>query len=366
VNIRNMNFYEINRTLKIEAGFDAEYSPTEYDYVLAEYRDRLGNAVPAEYIVNHLTTTQVGVYVNTIWNPFERLTVTAGLRRDYFSFNDHANISPRILVSYRLNERLALSASAGLFTQHLPSVLLMQNEAYKNLSDPEAVHYVLGLDYMLTSDTKLTFELYDKEYRNLPLNPSDPTLSLIDDGRSGSHFRNYSFIVSEGKAYTRGMEFLIQKKLAKDFYGLVSATLFRSRYCDYSGQWRDRLYDNRYLFSVIGGYKPNNTWEFSLRWTIAGGVPYTPFDIEQSTAANTGIIDKNRINGSRYPDYHSLNIRIDKRFFFQHSSLTLYLSILNAYGRENISNYSWDKVENMQRTSHQWGFLPIIGFEYEL
>jgi hypothetical protein len=366
VNIRNMNFYEIHRTLKIEAGVDAEYSPTEYDYVLAEYRDRLGNVVPAAHLIKNLTTVQVGVFINTIWNPFERLTVTAGLRRDYFSFNDHTNFSPRLILSYRLNERLSLNASAGLFTQHLPSVLLMQNEAYKNLHDPEAIHYVLGLDYMLTADTKLTFELYEKEYRNLPLDPSDPALSLIDDGRSGSHFRNYSFIVDKGKAYTRGMELLIQKKLAKDFYGLISASLFRSRYRDYSGQWRDRLYDNRYLFSVIGGYKPNNTWEFSLRWTIAGGVPYTPFDIEQSTSANTGIIDRNRINGSRYPDYHSMNIRVDKRFFFQYSSLTLYLSILNAYGRENIDGYSWDKVENKQRTSHQWGFLPIIGFEYEL
>ena len=366
VNVRNQNFYEINPTMKCEAGFDIEYNPTEYDYVLAEYNDRLGNAISAEHIVRNLSTIHIGVFVNIIWNPLERLNVMAGLRRDHFSFNDRTSYSPRLLLSYRLNERLSLNASAGLFTQHLPSVLLMQNGAYKNLHDPEAIHYVVGLDYRLTSDTKLTFEMYDKEYSYLPLDPSDPALSLIDDGRSGSHFRNYFLIVDEGKAYTRGLELLVQKKLAKDFYGLVSASLFRSRYRDYSGLWRDRVYDNRYLFSAIGGYKPSGTWEFSLRWTIAGGVPYTPFDIGQSTSAHTGIIDTNRINTVRYPDYHSLNIRVDKRFFFQRSCLTLYLSILNAYGRENIEHYSWDKVENQQKTSHQWGFLPIVGFEYEL
>jgi len=31
---------------------------------------------------------------------------------------------------------------------------------------------------------------------------------------------------------------------------------------------------------------------------------------------NRAILDENRINADRYPDYHSLNLRFDRRFLF--------------------------------------------------
>jgi hypothetical protein len=146
----------------------------------------------------------------------------------------------------------------------------------------------------------------------------------------------------------------------------MSASLFRCRYKDYLGQWRDRIYDNQYLFSAIGGYKPNNKWELSMRWNFAGGVPYTPFDLAQSAAFNKGIINQSRINAERYPNYHSLNFRVDRRFHFQHSSIVTYLSLWNVYNRRNVAVYFWNEVENRLDTLYQWSFLPVFGLEYEL
>ncbi|MBN2012063.1 hypothetical protein JW960_22230 [candidate division KSB1 bacterium] len=178
-------------------------------------------------------------------------------------------------------------------------------------------------------------------------------------------FTNYHNLTDNGQAWSRGVEFLIQKKMAKDFYGLVSASLFRCRYQDYYGKWRDRIYDNRYIFNLIGGYKPNNKWEFSIRWNFAGGAPYTPFDQEKSRLADSAVIDATRVNAERYPDYHTLNIRFDRRFYFNQSTLVAYFSLWNAYNQKNIATYYWNKTDNKQDTIYQWSFLPIGGFEFE-
>jgi hypothetical protein len=158
---------------------------------------------------------------------------------------------------------------------------------------------------------------------------------------------------------------MIQKKLASDFYGLVSASYSKARYKDLNEQWHDRIYDNKFNLTLEGGYLLNDEWEFKFRWIYAGGAPYTPFDIAKSTELNRGIWDLENINGKRLPDYHSLNIRIDKRFYFEKSNLIIYLSVWNAYARENIAFYAWDEKENKLDYQAQWNTLPVIGIEYE-
>ncbi|MEJ2627964.1 MAG: hypothetical protein P8078_05370 [bacterium] len=102
-----------------------------------------------------------------------------------------------------------------------------------------------------------------------------------------------------------------------------------------------------------------------MRWIFAGGRPYTPFDIEQSKAQNQGIYDVNKINEARYPDYHSLNLRFDKRFYFHRTNLICYVSLWNAYNRKNVAQYYWNKAEKGRDIVYQWSLMPILGLEFE-
>jgi len=366
IRLRNVNHWQINKQNKMDFGLEITRNLANYDYYFSQYFNRVGNIVNGLKVKDSFNSTDYAGFINYSYNPLSNLAFNFGLRSDYFSFSKKFYTTPRISSSFKLTSRLTMNAAYGLFYQSLPTFLLSQDENNKDLENPEATHYVLGFDYMLTDDTKLTFEAYDKEYKNFPIDPNDPSLFVIDEGRSNSFFRRYENLQSKGKAFSRGVEILLQKKLAKDFYGLVSGSIFKSRYKAIDGVWRDRIYDNQYLFSFIGGYKPNNRWEFSARWTYAGGVPYTPFDQEESRIANAGIIDQSKINKSRYPNYHALNLRMDKRFFFSSSNIVIFVSIWNAYNRQNIASYYWDEVDNKQDQIDQWSLLPIVGFEYEL
>jgi hypothetical protein len=205
-----------------------------------------------------------------------------------------------------------------------------------------------------------------KEYRNLPVDPSQPTLFLLDElYYSYGFFTYHGALSSDGRGRAHGVELVLQKKLAEEFYGLASASYSSSEYQNGGGAWTDRICDNRVTFSIEGGYKPNSEWEFSARWIYAGGRPYTPFDVARSSAERRGIFDGERVNAERYPAYHSLNVRFDKRFHFASSNLVSYLSIWNVYQRKNVATYFWDQVENVQGTIYQWGLVPVFGLEYE-
>lgn len=369
--VRNMNYLKFNKYNKIEFGLNLLHDQFDYQFVIAgdtvEFisDDKIEILIKDElHMDTDLTVTKSGAYFNYIWTPCEKFATTLGVRGDYFSFNKSLEISPRFSATYKVNNLLSFNAGVGLFYQNLPYILLAQADNAKDLETPQATHYILGMDYMLTADTKLTIEAYSKEYQDFPLTHDDPTAFVVDDGMFERGFRSYD-LVGGGVARTRGLELLIQKKLAVDFYGIISGAMFHSEYKDLLGKWRDRAYDNQYLFSVIGGYKPNNKWEFSVRWNYAGGVPYTPLDVESLSTDAPEKVYTEQTNSQRYPDYHSLNVRFDRRFHFESSSLIVYLSLWNAYNRKNVSYYYWNEVENKQVTEYQWGFMPIGGLEYE-
>jgi hypothetical protein len=364
--LRNLNHFRLNKTYTLEFGIEAKHLISSYNNFFAEYTDALGDAVPAFQFNGHVTANKFGTFVNLISKPFNQLTTTVGLRADYFSLNENSHISPRFSFSYRLTERTTLNGSYGLFYQNLPMIVLYQNEVNQKLKDPSATHYVLGIDQLLTKNTKLTLEIYRKEYRNFPIDVAQPALFLIDElfYRYGFFF-NHGPLIDTGKASAQGVEIMVQKKLAKNIYGLASASYFRTRYQGGDNIWRDRVFDNRVILSLEGGYKPNRKWEFSLRWIYAGGPPYTPFNLAASQRLNRAVLDGNQINAAHYPDYHSMNIRADRRFSFSKTNLVAYFSVWNAYNRKNVATYFWNENENKQTVSYQWSMLPIIGLEFE-
>jgi len=83
------------------------------------------------------------------------------------------------------------------------------------------------------------------------------------------------------------------------------------------------------------------------------------------TKNHRAVFDENRINLARYPDYHSLNIRFDRRFHFSRTNLIFYFSVWNAYNRKNVATYFWNDREQKQDEIYQWLLLPIFGLEYE-
>ncbi len=362
---RNVNTLRVTEPHRISFGVEVLYLDAHSDYALGAGTDVMGNPYPGILIDVRRDSGYYAGFCDTHWRLRPGLDLNLGVRLDHLEYNRNTNLSPRISLSLGLTGRTSLNAAAGIFTQNLPHLLLFQNDVHRALKDPMAAHFVLGLSHLLTENTRLTIEAYAKGYRRMPLDPQQSDLFILDEISYHGFYTSHERLVDTGRARSYGVEVMVQKKLAERLYGLVSASYFRTFYRGLDGEWRPRVYDNRFLFSAEGGYRAGRSWELSCRWHYAGGVPFTPFDLDASRKANTGVFDRSRINRERLKPYHSLNLRADKRFYFARSNLTLYFSVWNLYNRGNLASTFWNTLENRPDFEYQWGFLPILGIEFE-
>jgi hypothetical protein len=365
LSFRNHNSWIITPRLQLQWGLEFSVNQNNFEYFLRAYTDFWGRINPPQTFDDICRRTETGLFTALTYSPGP-FTLVIGLRGEHNSLNQQISASPRLSISFKPSTGTTLTAATGWYRQHLPLLLLNQCPLARPLPSMQAGHLILGLSQMLGTDLRLTLETYYKTYDHLPVDPDQPLYFFIDELVYGGAYLPKADLVTTGKARAYGLEFTLQKKLASHFFGMISGSIFRSRYRDGLGQWRDRIFDVHHILGVEGGYRPGRNWAFGLRWTYSGGSPYTPFDMAVSVPLNAGIYDQTAINTRRNPPIHALNLRIDRHFFFKSSSLTLFLDIWNLYNRRNSGLRYWNNTARQEDTMSSWGILPILGLEYEL
>jgi hypothetical protein len=364
VTVRHQTTLTLGRGWQLRLGGRWQHLVNHYDNFQAAGLDSLGQPRSETRTVGDLRGDKGAVFAELSLPLLSHFTLTLGGRGDYFSLQERTSWSPRVNLEWAPSRRLRLDLYAGLFRQTLPLLLMSEHPQNRRLEDPLCRQAGLNLTWQTSPSSQLILALYGKDYNHLPMDPAQGALSLLDEQLNSFRYGNVPLSdAGQGRSY--GLEISWQKKRTDRLYGIVSASLFRSQYCGLDGVWRDRISDRHFLFNVVGGYKLGRGWELGARWLMAGGMPYTPFNMEASTAANAGIYEQQRINGERLKAYHSLNLSLDKRFFFQGSSLTLNLSLWNAYNADNTAFLFWNRVENRPDAEKQWSILPVLGVKYE-
>jgi hypothetical protein len=307
-----------------------------------------------------------GVFVTLAYRAGTSLTTSLGMRLDHGTLTGNTTIAPRASVAWTATERTTISLAGGVYRQALP-LLMLASPPHRALRDPLAVHAIASIAHMPTPDVRVTVEAYHKDYRRLPLDPAQPALMPLDEVVLGNAFFTVrERMVDTGRARASGVEATLQKKLTGRVHALVSGAWSTARYRGLDGAWRPRAFDNGLMLSGEGGWKASDRWALSARWIYAGGAPYTPIDEEASRVLDRAVLDAARIAGARFPAYHSLNVRADRRFTVRGASVVAYISVWNAYDRKNVASYYWNQANGAVDTTHQWRRLPIFGIEWGL
>jgi hypothetical protein len=363
--LRNVNHLRLGGEARIEFGVDARIDQVDFDHRYGRYDDVLGQELEPLRATDRSSNGRVAGFASLTLRPVGSVAVTPGVRVAYADLTGRTEVDPRLSARVDLSARTAVTGAVGLYHQELPLFLLAQAPGNRDLATPRAVHVVVGLSHLLAPETRLTIEAYDKQYRDMPADPTQPQLYLLDEVARYGTLIHHPPLVDGARARARGIEVLVQKRLAQRLYGHASVGMSRAEYREIDGVWRARSVENRFMAHVEGGYKPNRNWEFSARWIVASGAPFTPFDEDASVAARRAVLDASRINDAHMPTYQSLNIRFDRRHYFGWGNMVTYLSIWNAYAHENVAAYVWNEVENAPEGMSGWGMLPVFGVEIE-
>ncbi|HQY51774.1 MAG TPA: TonB-dependent receptor [Ignavibacteria bacterium] len=314
--------------------------------------------LPALDINDDNKTNKAYAFAQVTQTLFGKVKLNAGLRYDYFGFINSKNyISPRASVIYPFSEKLNMSFAYGTYYQSPSYVWLIANPANRNLDDIRADHYIAGLEYLFDADFRVTVEAYYKNYSDYPVSTLRPYIILANTGGDFEQTDDFGLepLVSAGTGYSKGIELFIQKALTNDFYGTLNLSLFEAKYTALDGIERTSDFDNRYIFTLTGGYKFAESWEAGAKLRLAGGRPYTPIN------PNDGTRLVSEYNTARLPDYSRLDVRVDKNWNFKKWTLVTYIDIQNILNKKNITAIDWNQYTNLIEENESIGILPSIG-----
>lgn len=277
----------------------------------------------------------------------DKLTLGVGLRMDANTYSaDMSNplqqLSPRFSLAWNITPHLSANFNTGIYHQLPPYTTMGYRDGNYRLVNRDnglryvrSQHIVGGLEYNTNFNTKFSAESFLKLYDRYPFLLRDQ-ISLANLGGDFGVIGNEP-VTSTSKGRTYGLELLAQQKLYKGFFGIVSYTFVRSEFTDGTGAYKPSAWDNRHIITSVLGYKFKRNYEIGARWRFYGGTPYTPFDIQRSSLAASwdvtgrGIPDYSQLNTLRTANAHNLDVRVDKKWYFEKWSLNLYFDVQNAY-----------------------------------
>lgn len=365
-NLRADLVYQFSNRAELNIGSTAKLIEFDTDILFPTFITTFGDSLPITALNKRENFLKLGSYVNFNFKLWSRLTTNLGLRLDYFdALQQSTYLSPRFSTSYQLTEITNLNFSTGIYHQSPSYIWLITDERNRELKKVRVDQYVLGFDHRLNEDALLKVEGFYKDYSDYPTSLVRPYLVLANTGAgfAGSDDNYSAFglepLVSDGFGNAKGVELSIQKKLSQTpYYGILSLTYSESEFTALDGIKRPGSYDQNWIFNLSGGYKIDKHWEISSKFRFASGKPYTPFNSD----GTQNVAD---YNTRRLKSLHSLDLRVDKRWFFTGWTLITYIDIQNVYNKNNLSGIRWDRREQKVDESSSIGILPSVGISAE-
>ncbi|MDD3875910.1 MAG: TonB-dependent receptor [Bacteroidales bacterium] len=276
-----------------------------------------------------------------------KLILSLGLRADANNFDKSMSnlldqISPRISASYALKENLFVSFNTGRYFQ-TPSYttlgfrnnmnVLVNKE--NNIKYIQADHIVAGLEYFPSTSSKISVEGFYKNYSHYPFSVKDSVPLGSKSADFGIFGDEEVLSITKGRAY--GAEFFYRETMFKGFNIILSYTFVRSEFKKLDGQYIPSAWDSRHILNLTALKSLPRNWDIGAKFKFSGGAPYTPYDMELSSnklawdLQRMGYLDYDNFNSKRLSPFHQLDLRIDKKYFFNKWSLMLYFDVQNVY-----------------------------------
>lgn len=344
------------------------------DFVVSPFRLRATSREidPSTPITRKLNghDAQIGIYAYATIRA-GGLTLWPGVRLNAFSRSanentgvDHSNaiaFDPRVLFrwdvadqwslhggfgSYSQPDTLAQSGSSGIFSGGtlgggrvvLPPVLqqaLDPGIGSAGLNDIvdvwRAWHGSLGFEWESKFGLSVRTTAFARWLQSLETFVWQP----------GSQIPNRTPFTTEQHLRNYGAELLVRQRISNKLYAWIAYTIMRSEFRDADferGPLIPSAYDQRHNLVVLASYALPFNFRFGGRFRLVSGSPYTPVVGTLHTELGPYPID-GRTNSARFPVFHQLDLRLDKRWFRKRTTWTAYVDVQNVYNHQNVEAF---------------------------
>jgi hypothetical protein len=366
---------KLNAKNKIQVG--TKYSLIEYDYDQRWFDEEINAFFTGVDFKKNVST--VSNFINWKYRLNNDITVVAGFHNMNVLLNNKHTLEPRLALKWKLNSTSSFNIGYGNHSKmenihHYFAKVEGEDgsitEPNKDLGLLKANHYVLGYEKRFTKNLMAKVEVYYQGLYNLPVENKDS--SYYATINEGSDFR-YVDLVNKGTGKNYGVELTVERFLANNYYYLINASLFNSKYKSLEAVERNTQFNGNYLVNILVGKefenlgkKKNQTLSLNAKLFYGGGQKYIPLlrDDQGTVAvdpANDNFWDYEKAYENKIDDIFQLNISASYKFNKPKATHEIFVNfdnITNSIGK--LSEYYDASASDSVGHISQFGFFPNL------
>lgn len=321
------------------------------------------------------------VYVQWKYRITNKLTSNVGIHGSLLALNDTKSIEPRGSLSYQLDKSQSFTLSAGLHSkpQHLSTYFFEKKSTGQQLTAPnkeldfsKAVHVVLSYEKGLAGGMRFKAEAYYQHLYKIPVEKdSSGFFSFINAANIYDLYYTDSSLVSEGKGKNYGIDLSLEKTFSKNYYFLVTGSLFNSTYDTYSGKAYSTKFNRNYQVNILGGKEwktgkfKRNILGINGKILASGSLRNSPIDLAASQQEGKAVYVQGAYYTLKGYPYYRLDIGFTYKMNFKHATHSFSFDIQNVTNHRNLYDSFYDNNKKKIKKEYQMGFFPIFNYRIE-
>ncbi|MDH5262581.1 MAG: TonB-dependent receptor [Gammaproteobacteria bacterium] len=319
--------YVASRKWMLTFGVDGKRQEADYRFdstksVTAPFDAILDN-VPVE--IRSITAlpegSQYSGYLEARWQLLSNLIVDAGLRWDYQSYTtaeDDTQSSPRLSVLYQLGEHTDIRLGWGQYSQAQEINELQVSDGIDAFFPAQrAEHVVANLKHRWRNDINVDVSYYRKSFRTVRprFENAFNSLTLLPE----LQFDRYR--IDPVSAVATGAELMLSRGDGGEnlfwWIGYAWSEVRDKTPSGYTARSWDQTHTGKAGLSWRWG-----RWDLSAAGEVHTGWPKT-------------VMPADELNALRYSVFHTLDVRVSRKFDIRRGDLTAFLEVSNLYNRKN-------------------------------
>lgn len=330
-------------------------------------------------------TSLIQPFAQFRYKPSDKLVFTAGLHAQYFEINGSSSIEPRAGVKWNATESQSLSWGTGLHSQLQPTYIYFTHKIdstgkwvwhNKNLGFTRSFHNVFSYDRTISRNLRMKAEWYYQYLYEVPVDIYHSSFSLLNQGSGFDRFFPDT-LINKGTGRNTGMELTIEKFFSKDFFFMITASVFDSKYKGSDGVERNTDFNGNFALNGLAvkefkiGADKNSVFTTGTKITYAGGRRYTPADTGASALAGELVVIDSLRNTLQFRHYFRWDVKIGFRANRKKVTHEFGIDIINVLNTKNILSLTYVPYSHSTsnyspiREEYQLGFLPLFYYRID-
>ncbi len=310
----------------------------------------------------------------------DNLTFNPGVHYQQLALNKTYSIEPRFGIKWSLSDKQSLGLAYGLhsITQPLNTYFkqvelpdMGYSRPNENLDFTKSHHFVLGYNHQISKNIRLKAEAYYQNIFQTAVESKNSAYSILNT-TSFSRVTPDS-LINGGSGRNYGIELTLERFMDKGFYYLLTGSLYESKYKGSDGILRNTAFNGNYvvnaligkefeIFSKNGKAKYKKVLAIDGKLTWAGGLRYTPVDIQASVASGETKFDETKPFSNQFSDYIRPDIRIAFRIDGKNVSQEIGVDMQNFISRKNPYSMTFDVDTGQEKMIYQLGLYTMVQY----